>query len=484
MAQRWTPQRMRTLRRTRIAVCALSIVLALIAMFFVGVRKTIALTVNGQTTTVTSYATSVPGLLREQHIDIKTHDLVQSTSNGDLRNHDVVTVKSAYQTMITIDGQEVPFWTVADSAEQLINFFEQNEVQASRVKVNIKNVYNKLTGGFIINAQGPVTVIADGKTSIAPNGKLPAASILDSKGIVLNKEDRVSVEKEQGKTILLVQRVTHSNTTETEEIPFTTRTVVNNSLAPGQTRIAQAGQKGTKEMQYSITSVDGKTESKTLVSQTVTKPAIDEVIEVGPDPTPEKTPEDSSADTKLDNLDTNDNHEEAKPSTKPSEEATEPQPEQQPTPTEQPTPTPQPSQTTKPQPTQPAQPSQPSQPAQPTQPSTPSTGGAANCRLYRPSPAAAQAYAAGAAAQYGWTGDNWQSLLKLWNRESGWLWYAENPSSKAYGIPQAFPPSKMAPYGDYRNDAAAQIDWGLNYIAGQYGSPNKAWEQSEKVGWY
>lgn len=54
-----------------------------------------------------------------------------------------------------------------------------------------------------------MTVIADGKTSVAPNGKLPAASILDSKGISLNKEDRVSVEKDGDKTVLRVQRVTH-----------------------------------------------------------------------------------------------------------------------------------------------------------------------------------------------------------------------------------------------------------------------------------
>ena len=116
-----------------------------------------------------------------------------------LSNHDVVTVRSAYQTTITINGQEVPFWTVATSAEQLIGFFEQNEADAAKVTVNIDNVYNKLTGGLIINQNGPVTVIADGQSSESPNGKLPAASILDSKGITLNKEDRVSSKKTTAK---------------------------------------------------------------------------------------------------------------------------------------------------------------------------------------------------------------------------------------------------------------------------------------------
>ncbi|MCB4863361.1 aggregation-promoting factor C-terminal-like domain-containing protein, partial [Bifidobacterium pseudocatenulatum] len=105
--------------------------------------------------------------------------------------------------------------------------------------------------------------------------------------------------------------------------------------------------------------------------------------------------------------------------------------------------------------------------------------------LYHPSPAQAQAYAAGAAAQYGWTGQNWTDLVKLWTRESSWLWYAENASSGAYGIPQSLPGSKMAAFGaNWRDDAAVQIDWGLSYIAQRYGSPSKAWEHSEQVGWY
>ncbi len=81
----------------------------------------------------------------------------------------------------------MPFWTVASSAEQLLDFFNQNETEAAKITVNISNVYNKLTGGLIINQKGPVTVIADGKSSVAPNGKLPAASILDAKGITLGK---------------------------------------------------------------------------------------------------------------------------------------------------------------------------------------------------------------------------------------------------------------------------------------------------------
>ena len=204
-----------------------------------------ALTVNGETTTVTTYAMSVDRLLQEQGVKVKTHDLVESTSpTSMLKNHDVVNVQSAYQTTITIDGQEVPFWTVASSAEQLLDFFNQNETEAAKITVNISNVYNKLTGGLIINQKGPVTVIADGKSSVAPNGKLPAASILDAKGITLGKEDRVSVEKDGKTTILRVRRVTHGEETRTKEVPFGTQTIIDPNLQPGEVTVRQEGENG------------------------------------------------------------------------------------------------------------------------------------------------------------------------------------------------------------------------------------------------
>ena len=94
----------------------------------------------------------------------------------------------------------------------------------------------------------------------------------------------------------------------------------------------------------------------------------------------------------------------------------------------------------------------------------------------------AQAYAAAAAAQRGWTGADWDALVWIWNHESSWLWNAENPSSGAYGIPQALPPDKMG--AGYRDDAAVQIDWGLTYIAGRYGSPSQAKQWWLQHNWY
>ena len=87
---------------------------------------------------------------------------------------------------------------------------------------------------------------------------------------------------------------------------------------------------------------------------------------------------------------------------------------------------------------------------------------------------------------YGWsTGQQWGDLLWIWDHESGWDNHASNPSSGAYGIPQALPASKMGRLANPpTSSAAAQIRWGLRYIKTRYGSPSNARRFWEAHGWY
>ena len=78
---------------------------------------------------------------------------------------------------------------------------------------------------------------------------------------------------------------------------------------------------------------------------------------------------------------------------------------------------------------------------------------AAQQQAAQPQPAAAapagspQQIAMSMLGSYGWSSSQFSCLDSLWNHESGWNVSASNPSSGAYGIPQALPGSKMASAG-------------------------------------
>ena len=88
-------------------------------------------------------------------------------------------------------------------------------------------------------------------------------------------------------------------------------------------------------------------------------------------------------------------------------------------------------------------------------------------------------------AEFGYSADQFSCLDSLWSSESGWRVNADNPSSSAYGIPQALPGSKMSSEGaDWATNPVTQIRWGLGYIQDRYGSPCGAWSFKQGRGWY
>ena len=84
---------------------------------------------------------------------------------------------------------------------------------------------------------------------------------------------------------------------------------------------------------------------------------------------------------------------------------------------------------------------------------------------------------------YGFSSDQFSCLDSLYMSESGWRIDADNPTSSAYGIPQALTQLHDLP-ADYMTSAESQIRWGLEYIQGSYGTPCSAWSFKASHGWY
>ena len=79
---------------------------------------------------------------------------------------------------------------------------------------------------------------------------------------------------------------------------------------------------------------------------------------------------------------------------------------------------------------------------------------------------------------YHWTEEDYNNLVKLWNKESNWRVKAKN--GRFYGICQ----TKKSNYGKKYNDYKVQIKWGLKYIKKRYKTPTKAWKHFKKKRWY
>lgn len=87
--------------------------------------------------------------------------------------------------------------------------------------------------------------------------------------------------------------------------------------------------------------------------------------------------------------------------------------------------------------------------------------------------------------EYGLSQAEFDCLDQLWVSESDWDMHADNPTSTAYGIPQALTGGTHDDLpADYMTNPVSQVRWGLEYIRDSYGTACGAWEFKQANNWY
>lgn len=87
--------------------------------------------------------------------------------------------------------------------------------------------------------------------------------------------------------------------------------------------------------------------------------------------------------------------------------------------------------------------------------------------------------------EFGFSDSEFGCLDALYVSESDWDPRADNPTSTAYGIPQALTGGTHDDLpADYMTNPASQIRWGLDYIRSSYGTPCSAWSFKQSNNWY
>ena len=71
-----------------------------------------------------------------------------------------------------------------------------------------------------------------------------------------------------------------------------------------------------------------------------------------------------------------------------------------------------------------------------------------------------------------WDSSQWSAFEYVIERESNWIYIADNPHSSAYGLPQAMTSLHDLPE-DYMTNPRSQILWAINYISERYENPKK-----------
>lgn len=95
-------------------------------------------------------------------------------------------------------------------------------------------------------------------------------------------------------------QVTVRQLQEKQVINFTAKQQDDSSLEKGVTKVTQEGQNGERTKTFSVTYTDGKETARQLVSDQVTKPAVEQITAVGTHVTPVQAPASNSGYVNVD----------------------------------------------------------------------------------------------------------------------------------------------------------------------------------------
>ncbi|MFD6179155.1 MULTISPECIES: aggregation-promoting factor C-terminal-like domain-containing protein [unclassified Isoptericola] len=421
------------------AATAAAVAVAGGAVAYADARKTVTLDVDGDVRTVTSYSDSVDDLLGSQGVTVDDRDLVTPAAGSDLEDGADIVVRTGKELDLQVDGKRTDAWVTAlDAAEAL----DTLTARGPDVRIVASRDGERASLPVDVDTDGPVAVVHDGSADVV-EGADDVEAVLAEADVKLGDKDRVhvtdaangEVKKHVATAVAQEQKQAAKAGEKAGEKAGTAGATVEQAAAqaPAAPQVAVVVQRVETKKVTTTRAVDHKTVTKKSASRYSDLDA--KVATKGKDGERTIVNQVTTVDGKV------------VKKTKVSDKIT----------------------------------------------TKPVTGVLVKGTKERPEPEPKEPTYSGStrsigqqmAAARGWSGSQWTCLESLWTKESGWNASAANPSSGAYGIPQALPGSKMATAGsDWATNPATQIEWGLDYISGRYGTPCGAWGHSQSVGWY
>lgn len=184
---------------------------------------------------------------------------------------------------INIDGQTSKIDTISRTVEEVLSSKKITIKEGSRLEPSLDS---KVKNNMEIKIVNPYKVnIDDGgnQTEYFTNQET-VEKVLESCDIVLSDKDIVNKDlddKVESGEVIKITRVREELVVETEEVPYTTEKIKENTLLQGKSETYTKGKNGIKEITYKITYNDNKQISKEKVSEKITKKPVTEVIKEG-----------------------------------------------------------------------------------------------------------------------------------------------------------------------------------------------------------
>ncbi|WP_114853738.1 resuscitation-promoting factor [Brachybacterium sp. YJGR34] len=252
------------------------------------------ITVHGEESSVRIFSQpTVAELLEAQGIELSDTDLVLPGLDETVTDGMTIQVVQRTPVTVTVDGTEQEVLTTGDTVADALEEVDY-PTEGAAVTPAPETELDEVEDTVEIVTRKTVTFVGQRGQDTFEVTALTVGEAMEKVLGDIEDTDTADVDRdtllEDGATHT-VQRVRERERTETEEIPYETKTVEDDSLLEGTTKTTTEGKVGSTEKVYAETTVDGEVTESELVSEEVVTEPVTEVVAEGTKPKPEPEPE-------------------------------------------------------------------------------------------------------------------------------------------------------------------------------------------------
>ena len=245
--------------------------------------KAVSLSLDGDTSSVHVFGSTVGDLLAKQDVPVGEHDIVQPAADAPLSDGDTVVIRYGRKLTVTMDGKTSDYWTTATSVDAAL---AELGIRADSAKLSVSRSEPLGRSGLALTITTPknVTVNVDGGSKTVATTGPTVADALQQLEVTLGAQDRVNPAPETPLTeglAVTINRVEKKTVSETQAVAFGVTNQDDANLAKGIKKTTTKGVAGEQSVTFDEVWVDGKLESRNQTGAQVTKNPVGQVVAVG-----------------------------------------------------------------------------------------------------------------------------------------------------------------------------------------------------------
>lgn len=245
----------------------------------VNAQKDVTVDLNGERIELATFSSDVEGALAAAGVEYADDDLIYPAPSEDLNSGESITVRTAKPVAVTVDGEEKTMKSTALTVDDLLSTMDGVAPGAAVLAGDEEaTAGDKITDGMELEVVSPkiVSIKDGGKVTYTSIAAKTVGDVLKERGIKVDSDDRVSPgveEKLTPGTKIVVDRVEVQEFDLTEDFDAEPNYVDDENLEKGEERVVEEGMPGERERTIKKVLVNGKEESKDVISENIlTKP--------------------------------------------------------------------------------------------------------------------------------------------------------------------------------------------------------------------